>query len=87
MKINKVARAGTMESSDIFIMVQPGDNQGLDIRLSSVVIDQYGNHIRNVIMETLKSMNIEDIELTANDRGALDYTIRSRVETAVKRAL
>ena len=87
MKINKVARAGTMESSDIFIMVKPGDNQGIDIRLSSVVIDQYGNHIRNVIMETLKSMNIENIELTANDRGALDYAIRSRVETAVKRAL
>lgn len=87
MKINKVARAGTMESSDIFIMVKPGDNQGIDIRLSSVVIDQYGNHIRNVIMETLQSMNIENIELTANDRGALDYTIRSRVETAVKRAL
>jgi citrate lyase subunit gamma (acyl carrier protein) len=87
MKINKVARAGTMESSDIFIMVKPGDNQGIDIRLSSVVIDQYGNHIRNVIMETLKSMNIENIELTANDRGALDYAIKSRVETAVKRAL
>jgi citrate lyase subunit gamma (acyl carrier protein) len=87
MKINKVARAGTMESSDIFIMVKPGDNQGIDIRLSSVVIDQYGNHIRNVIMETLQSMNIENIELTANDRGALDYAIKSRVETAVKRAL
>jgi citrate lyase subunit gamma (acyl carrier protein) len=87
MKINKVARAGTMESSDIFIMVKLGDNQGIDIRLSSVVIDQYGNHIRNVIMETLQSMNIENIELTANDRGALDYAIKSRVETAVKRAL
>lgn len=87
MKINKTARAGTMESSDIFIMVRPGDDQGLDIRLNSVVIDQYGNHIRNVIMETLQSMNIENIELTANDRGALDYTIKSRVETAVKRAL
>ncbi len=87
MKISKTARAGTMESSDIFIMVQPSDNQGLDIRLSSVVYDQYGNHIKNIITETLKSMNIENIELTANDRGALDYTIRSRVETAVKRAL
>jgi citrate lyase subunit gamma (acyl carrier protein) len=86
MTINKTARAGTLESSDIFVMVQPND-EGIDIQLDSLVIKQYGNHIRKIILEKLKEMEISNVKVTANDRGALDYTIKSRIETAVKRAL
>lgn len=75
-----------MESSDIFIMVQPNDG-GIEINLESIVMKQFGKQIEKVIMETLKDLEVENAIIVAKDRGALDYTIKSRVETAIKRAL
>lgn len=87
MKINRPAKAGTMESNDIYIMVQPNDEDGIIIDLESIVIKQFGQQIKKVILETLRDLEIEGIHVIAKDRGALDYTIRARVETAVKRAI
>ncbi|MBZ2174034.1 citrate lyase acyl carrier protein [Schnuerera sp. xch1] len=86
MVINKPARAGTLESSDIYIMVQPNQGQGIEIQLDSIVLKQFGKQIQNVMRQTLKDLEIEDIKIIANDRGALDYTIRARLETAINRA-
>ncbi len=87
MVINKAARAGTLESSDIYIMVQPNESNGIEIQLDSIVLKQFGGQIENVIRETLKELEVENIKIIANDRGALDFTIKSRLETAVKRAI
>lgn len=87
MKIKVPAKAGTMESNDIYIMVQPNDEDGIIIDLQSIVMKQFGKQIKEVILETLRKMEIENIHVVAKDRGALDYTIRARVETAVKRAM
>ncbi len=87
MDIKIPAKAGTMESSDIYIMVQPNDEGGIIIDLESIVMNQFGKQIEEVILITLKKLNIKNIHLTAKDRGALDYTIRARVETAIKRAI
>lgn len=86
MKITKPAKAGTMESNDIYIMVQPG-NGSVDIDLESIVMQQFGDRIEKTIRETLSELGVSDISLIAKDRGALDYTIKARVETAVKRAI
>ncbi|SHD77540.1 citrate lyase acyl carrier protein [Schnuerera ultunensis] len=86
MVIDKPARAGTLESSDIYIMVQPNQGQGIEIQLDSIVLKQFGKQIENVMRQTLKDLEIEDIKIIANDRGALDYTIRARLETAINRA-
>lgn len=87
MKIQKPAKAGTMESNDIYIMVQPNDEGGIILNLESIVMTQFGNQIKKVILETLEELGIEDAVVTAKDRGALDYTIRARIETAVKRGM
>ncbi|SNS28973.1 citrate lyase subunit gamma (acyl carrier protein) [Anaerovirgula multivorans] len=87
MKIKAPAKAGTMESNDIYIMIQPNDEDGIIIELESIVMKQFGKQIKQVILETLESMEIKNIHVVAKDRGALDYTIRARVETAVKRAM
>ncbi len=87
MKISKAARAGTMESNDIYVMVYPSENSGIVIELESVVIKQFGNQIRSVIKETLDILGVKDVHIIAKDRGALDYTIKARVETAIKRAI
>lgn len=87
MEITKPAKAGTMESNDIYVMVKPNENKGLDIKIDSIVIKQFGKQIEKVILDTLEQLNIKNVILVASDRGALDYTIKSRIETAIKRAI
>ncbi|MDD4503421.1 MAG: citrate lyase acyl carrier protein [Clostridiaceae bacterium] len=86
MKILKPAKAGTMESSDIYVMVHPNEG-GIEINLESIVMKQFGDQIEKVIRETLEDFKVENILVVAKDRGALDYTIRARIETAIKRAM
>lgn len=86
MKIMKNAVAGTMESSDILVTVQPSE-QGITIDLTSTVEEQFGRQIRQVIRKALEQLGVENAEVTAVDKGALDCTIRARVETAVYRSL
>ena len=85
MKIVKNAAAGTMESSDILITVEPSD-EGISIDLTSSVEKQFGRQIRSVIRQVLEQLDVENAAVTAVDKGALDCTIRARMETAIYRA-
>ena len=84
MKLKKEAMAGTLESNDILITVDNGE--GITIELESSVKKQFGKQIEKVIRETLEELNVENVKLTAVDKGALDYTIKARVEVACFRA-
>jgi len=86
LEICKPARAGTMESNDIYIMINPNPRGGILLQLESTVMLQFGSQIKHTIMETLEGLGVENAEIMARDRGALDYTIKARVETAVKRS-
>ena len=85
MKIHQTAIAGTMESSDIMITLEPGA-YGIEIDLTSTVEKEFGDAIREEITNTLTTMGIETAKVSAVDKGALDCTIRARVKTAVSRA-
>ncbi len=85
MDIKKSAVAGTLESSDCMVTVEPGRGQ-VDLDLDSVVIRQYGKQIRKVIYDTLKRLDVNDVKVTVVDKGALDCTIKARVECAVYRS-
>ena len=54
MEIKKAATAGTLESSDCMVTVEPGEGK-IDFSLESSVIHQYGNQLRKVALETLKA--------------------------------
>lgn len=84
VEIKKMATAGSVESNDILIMVSKGEGE-IDIDLESVVKQQYGEDIKKVINDTLKELGVEDVKLIAKDKGALDFTIKARVKTAIKR--
>ena len=84
MKLKKEAMAGTLESNDILITVDNGE--GITIELESSMKKQFGKQIEKVIRETLEELNVENVKLTAVDKGALDYTIKARVEAACFRA-
>lgn len=84
-KIVKRASAGTLESSDVFVDIEPGDG-GIEIELESVVLAQFGDAIRAAALDVLREQSISDARVRLTDRGALDCVIRARVETAVARA-
>ena len=86
MKIIKNAISGTLESSDIQIMLVSNENKGIEIQLKSSVEKQFGKQIRKVINETLEKLKIDNATLVVTDKGALDCTIKARVECAVYRA-
>lgn len=87
MKIEKVAKAGTLESNDVMITVMPNMESGIEIEIDSIVMQQFGESIKETIMNTLKELGVETVKIKAEDKGALDYTIKARVETAIKRAI
>jgi citrate lyase subunit gamma (acyl carrier protein) len=83
-KIVKKAYAGTIESSDVYVELEPKD-VGLDIQIESVVLNQFGDAIREVVIEVLEQFEVQNAKVKIVDRGALDCVIRARVEAAVKR--
>lgn len=85
MIIKKPAMAGTLESSDAQVTVEPG-NGSIELTIESSVINQYGKKIRTTVLETLERMEVTDIKVTVVDKGALDCTLKARVECAVFRS-
>jgi citrate lyase subunit gamma (acyl carrier protein) len=85
-KIIKMAKAGSVESNDILIMISPGEGS-LEVEVESVVFKQYGISIRETILDTLKSEGVTDAKVIAKDKGALDFTIKARVKACVRRGV
>ena len=86
VEIKKYAVAGTTESSDIMIVVEPSDNNEVAVTLDSSVEKQYGDRIEEVIIATLKNLGITSAKVSAVDKGALDCTIEASIVTAIHRA-
>lgn len=84
MTIKNSSKCGTLESNDIYILLTPSNN-GIEIELESSVEKQFGDQIRAVIEKSLKELGITSVKVNAQDKGALDYTIKARIEGAVKR--
>ena len=85
MDILKPAVAGTLESSDAQVTVEPGEGS-LELSLSSSVMNQYGRQIKATVLETLERLCVTNARVTVVDKGALDCTLKARVECAVFRS-
>lgn len=86
MEIKAIGKAGTLESSDITIIIEPSDSNEICINLKSSVEKQFGKQIKKVIEDTLIELGINKAMVNATDKGALDCVIRARVQTAAYRA-
>jgi len=86
MEIKKPAVAGTLESSDCLVSVEPGEGS-VDFTLESVVQHQFGNQIKKVTLETLDRLGVNDVKIKIVDKGALDCTLKARIEGAVYRSI
>ena len=84
MVVEKSAMAGTLESSDAMVTVEPAE--GLEVSIESSVLNQYGRQIKATVLETLERLDVKDAKVIVVDKGALDCTLRARVECAVFRS-
>ena len=86
MELKKPAMAGTLESSDVQITLRPNPGHGIQIGLQSDVKAMFGNAIEATIRAVLAEFDVTDALVDVNDKGALDFAIRARMECAVCRA-
>ena len=54
MEIKKTAMAGTLESSDVQVTIEPSEN-GIEILLESSVMRQFGKQIRAVVQRDVRA--------------------------------
>ncbi len=85
MQIIKAAMAGTLESSDAQVTLEPADHDTV-IDIHSSVQFQYGRQIRQTVEETLKDLGVSRVKVRVVDKGALSCTLKARVECAAFRA-
>lgn len=86
MEIIKCASAGTLESSDVYVEIEPAE-AGISFSLESVVKNQFGEKIEKAVMDVLNEYDVKNAEIRVTDRGALECVIRARVETAILRGM
>ncbi len=84
MKVLNKAQAGTMQSSDLMVFVEPADE--LKIEIESTVKKQFGHLISAKLDEVLAKLGVTAGFIRISDRGALDYAIEARIKTAIERS-
>ena len=72
MIIEKSAVAGTLESSDAQVTVEPAPG-GIELEITSSVMNQYGRQIKATVLETLERLDVKS-------------ALKARVECAVFRS-
>ncbi|WP_047382772.1 MULTISPECIES: citrate lyase acyl carrier protein [unclassified Cetobacterium] len=85
MEIKVKAVAGTLESSDMYVIIEPNAT-GIELEIESVVMGQYGDDVRRVILESLEELGVTSAKVLVNDKGAIEPVIKSRIQTVVTRA-
>lgn len=85
MEVKNAAMAGTLESSDVQITIEPSGD-GITLDLSSSVLNRFGKQIRKTVLDTLENLGVKSARVAVVDKGALECTIRARVQCAVYRS-
>ena len=87
MEAIKTATAGSLESSDVLVTVSPATGPGVEYKIESIVIKQFGKRIKSVTEEVVAASGLKAATVHVQDRGALECTLRARLETAIDRAV
>jgi citrate lyase subunit beta/citryl-CoA lyase len=70
--------------SDCFVKVTLTKKPGIEIDLKSKVEALYGKTIRKLSLDILKFYEIKNAKVEIDDKGALDFVIAARLESAIK---
>jgi citrate lyase subunit beta/citryl-CoA lyase len=80
----KKIQVGTENKNDCLIKITPGKK--LAIHLDSKTGPMFEETIKNLTKKTLKQYKIKKIQLHIQEKGALDYVIKSRLQAALETA-
>jgi len=87
-QIVKGAQAGLAKKNDALVSIEPAElGSGVDIEVKSSVFSEFGSQIDATVRAVLAEAGIEDVVVKVQDQGAMDFAIRARTETAVRRAI
>jgi len=85
MKVEKMVMAGSLESNDLLITLSQSEDKTLNLNIESIVKKQFGKRIKTIVKEMLEEFNVQEGNIRIQDMGALDCTIKARMETAILR--
>ena len=78
--------AGREKPQDCIVTVDLERKSGIEIQLNSKMEKMSGDAIQKAIREALSEMNVKAANVKVDDFGSLDFVIKARTKTAVKRA-
>lgn len=77
---------GNEKDSDVLVTVDL-DFQGIEITIESKLKKMFGKLMEKAVREVLEDMKVENAKVLVQDFGALDFVIKGRTRTAVRRAM
>lgn len=88
MEIRRAAQAGTLESCDAAVTVEPrAPGQAGELEVLVEGGDRrFAGRVREAALGALAELGVKSAKVTVRDRSALDCTIRARVLAACLRA-
>ena len=78
------ASAGTLESSDCLVTVSPSEKLDLEYKGANSTV--FAERTLCLVESVAKEYGIKGATISIQDQGALEITIRARLETALERA-
>lgn len=88
MILIKQSVAGSDKKGDVIVRVEPLEQgNGLQLNITSRAMRKYGPHIESVVRGEIAKWRVTDAAITIADHGALDFALKARVETALRRAM
>lgn len=77
---------GNEKDSDVLVTVDL-NYEGIEIIIESKLKKMFGKLMEKAVREVVEEMKIENAKILVQDFGALDFVIKARTKTAIKRAL
>ena len=84
MVLLNTASAGTLESSDCLVTVSPAEKLKLEYKGANSEV--FAERTMMLVENVLKRYGLGGAEISIQDQGALEITIKARLETALNRA-
>lgn len=81
-----VGVCGNEKDSDALVTINL-DNIGIEILIESKNKKMFGNLMEKAVKEVLTDMKVDNAKVLVQDFGALDFVIKGRTRTAVRRAI
>ena len=81
-----VGVCGNEKDSDVLVTVDLNVT-GIEVIIESKLKKMFGKLMEKAVREVLSEMKVENAKVLVQDFGALDFVIKGRTRTAVRRAL